>query len=62
MAGLDASVKKALTELLRALVPHLRIGPIDTVKAEKFAAYKITSTTATSTGEFSVEHGIHKIL
>ena len=58
LGSLEASTKKVLTEVVRALVPNLRIGPLDVAKAENFAAYKITSTTAASTGEFSVEHGI----
>ena len=58
LGGLETSTKKTLTEVLRAFVPYLRFGPLDTPKAENFAGYKITSTTATSTGEFSVLHGI----
>lgn len=58
VGGLDANTKKSLVEVLRALVPNLRIGPLDTAKAENFLAYKVTSTTASSTGEFSVEHGM----
>lgn len=56
--GLEANVKKALTEFVNAAMPNLRIGPIDTAKAENFAAFKLTSTTAASTEEFSIEHGI----
>jgi hypothetical protein len=58
LGGLEANTKKTMTEVLRALVPYLRFGPVDTPKAENFAAYKVTSVTGTSTGEFSVEHGI----
>lgn len=58
LGGLEDKTKKALNELLIALVPNLRFGPVDTPKAENFLAYKITSTTATSTSEFSVVHGI----
>lgn len=58
LGGLETGTKKVFTEVLRALVPNLRVGPVDTAKAENFAGYKLTSTTATSTGEFSVEHGI----
>lgn len=45
-------------EVFRALVPNLRFGPFATARAENFQGYKVTSTTATSTGEFSVEHGM----
>lgn len=58
LGGLESTTKKVLTEVLRALVPNLRFGPMDTAKAENFAAYKVSSTTGTSTGEFSVAHGI----
>lgn len=58
LGGLEANTRKVLTELIRASFPYLRLGPLDTDKAENFAGYKITSTTATSTGEFSVEHNI----
>lgn len=58
LGGLETTTKKTLTEVLRAMVPYLRFGPLDTPKAENFAGYKVTSTTAASTGEFSVEHGI----
>lgn len=58
LGSLEAGVKKTMTEVMRALVPNLRIGPLDTVKAENFAAYKLTSTTASDTSEFSIEHGI----
>lgn len=56
--GLEAQTKRVMTEFVNAAFPNLRIGPLDTVKAENFAGYKLTSTTATSTGEFSIEHGI----
>lgn len=47
------------TEVLRALVPFLRFGPVDHQrKAENFASYVVISTTATSTGEFTVAHGL----
>lgn len=48
-----------MTEVFRALVPFLRFGPVEhQQKAENFASYAIVSTTATSTGEFSVAHGL----
>lgn len=58
LGGLDSTTKKVLTQILRAFLPNLRFGPMDTPKAENFAAYKVSSTTGTSTGEFSFEHGI----
>lgn len=48
-----------MTEVLRALVPFLRFGPVDhQTKAENFASFTVVSTTATSTAEFSVVHGM----
>lgn len=58
LGGLETPTKKILTELLRAMVPFNRFGPVDTAKAENFNGFKVTSTTATSTGEFSIEHGM----
>lgn len=48
-----------MTELLRAMVPFLRFGPVEhQQKAENFASHVVVSTTATSTGEFSIVHGL----
>lgn len=59
LGGLDDNTKRALTEVLRALVPNLRGGPVDhQVKLENFQRYYVNSTTAASTGEFSVVHGM----
>lgn len=59
IGSLPADTKRVMTELLRALVPFLRYGPISHQgKAENFASWAIVSTTATSTGEFSVAHGL----
>lgn len=56
--GLKDDVKRVLVEYTRFFLPNLRIGPLETAKAENFSAFKITSTSGTSTGEFSVEHGM----
>lgn len=59
LGSLPADTKKVFTEVFRALVPFLRYGPVENqTKAENFASYVIVSTTATSTGEFSVAHGL----
>lgn len=58
IGSLPADTKRVFTEVLRAMVPFLRFGPIDTVKCENFAGYNLTSTTASDTGEFSVAHGL----
>lgn len=59
LGGLDTDTKKVLTQLLRELVPNLRFGPVDSgTKCENFQGYSLTSTTASSTGEFSVAHGL----
>jgi hypothetical protein len=48
-----------MQELLRAMVPFLRHGPIShQAKAENFASYVVISTTASDTGEFTVAHGM----
>lgn len=58
VGGLEASTRKVMVELLRAMVPFLRFGPLDTAKAENFNGFNVSSTTASSTGEFTVEHGM----
>jgi len=58
LGGLEQNTKRALTELINAAFPNLRFGPMDTANAENFAGYKLTSTTAASTSEFSIEHGM----
>lgn len=59
IGGLPADMRRVMTELLRAFAPFLRYGPVEhQQKAENFASYVIVSTTATSTGEFSVAHGL----
>ena len=46
-------------ELLRAMVPFLRFGPVEhKQKAENMAGYTIVSTTASDTNEFSIAHGL----
>lgn len=59
IGSLPADTKRVMTELLRALVPFLRFGPVDhQQKAENLASFALISTTADSTGEFSVLHGM----
>lgn len=59
IGSLPADTKRVFTEVLRALVPFLRFGPVThQQKAENFASFAIVSTTATSTGEFSIAHGL----
>ena len=58
IGSLPTDTKRVFTEVLRALVPFLRFGPIDIAKCENFAGYNIVSTTASDTGEFTVAHGL----
>lgn len=59
LGGLPADVKRALTEAFRYVLPNGRFGPIDhQTKSESFQAFYVNSTTATSTGEFSIVHGM----
>lgn len=58
IGSLPADTKRVMTELLRALVPFLRFGPLDVNKCENFAGFNLTSTTASDTNEFSVAHGL----
>ena len=60
LGALDDSIKKVLVQVVRAMVPTQRFGPVDhQVKSENFQAYYVLSTTASSTGtEFSIQHGL----
>lgn len=59
LGGLPTDLKKALSAVFRYLVPNLRHGPVGHQdKSENFQAYYLTSTTAGSTGEFSIAHGL----
>lgn len=59
IGSLPPDLKRPMTELLRAFAPWIRFGPVDDgSKCENMAGFTIVSTTATSTGEFSVAHGI----
>jgi hypothetical protein len=59
IGSLPADTKRVMQELLRAFAPFLRFGPIENQrKPENFAGALLVSTTATSTGEFDVLHGL----
>ena len=59
IGSLPTDTKRVFTEVLRALVPFLRFGPVEhQAKAENFNGYTLVSTTASDTGEFSVVHGL----
>ena len=63
VGGLEERTKKALVELLRAMVPFNRFGPVThQKKAENFQAYYVNSTTSsTANDEFTVQHGLGRI-
>ena len=59
LGGLETQARRVLIQVMRALAPNLRFGPVDhRTKAENFSQYFVVSTTAASTGEFSIEHGM----
>jgi hypothetical protein len=59
LGGLETATKKVLTEAFRYVLRSLTMGPVDhQVKAGNFDAFYVVSTTATSTGEFSIVHGM----
>lgn len=59
IGSLPADTKRVMQELLRAMVPFLRFGPVEhQEKAENFAGVTLISTTASDTGEFTVLHGL----
>lgn len=60
LGGLEADIKRVLTELVRYVLPNNKFGPPDhQTKSESFQAYYVRSTTAsTSNDEFSILHGM----
>lgn len=59
VGSFPADIKRGMVELLRAMVPFLRFGPVDhQTKCENMAGITLVSTTADSTGEFSIQHGL----
>ena len=60
LGGLDANMRRVLTEAFRYVVPNTKFGPVDhQTKSENFQAYYVTSTTSsTANDEFSVVHGL----
>ena len=62
LGGLPQDVKRVLTELMRYVLPNGKFGPVaHQAKTESFQAYWGESTTAASTGEFSIVHGLERI-
>lgn len=59
IGSLPSDTKRVMQELLRAMVPFMRFGPVEhQQKAENFGGFTLVSTTASDTGEFSVVHGL----
>ena len=59
LGGLEPTLKRALMAVFRYLVPNLQFGPVDhQTKSLNHQAWFLTSTTATSTSEFSIVHGL----
>lgn len=59
--GLPADIRRILTEVLRYVVPNTKFGPVaHQSKSESFQAYYLSSTTGSSTGEFSIAHGLSR--
>lgn len=59
LQGIEEKSRKVLTQVMRELVPNLTLGPIESQqKLDNFQGYWLTSTTASSTGEFSIAHGL----
>lgn len=59
LGGVAADTKRVLLEAFRYVLPNGRFGPVEhQTKSESFQAYMLLSTTATSTGEFSILHGM----
>jgi hypothetical protein len=62
LGGVEANLKRVLTEAFRYALPNNRFGPVENqTKSESFQAYYLVSTTASDTSEFSIVHGIGRI-
>ena len=62
LGGVEPGLKRVLTELVRYVLPNSRFGPVDhQTKSESFQAYYVNSTTASSTGEFNIVHGMGRV-
>lgn len=60
LGGIEADLKRVLTEAFRYVLPNGRFGPVShQAKSESFQAYMLLSTTtASSNTEFSILHGM----
>lgn len=59
----DATTKSAILQIIELGFGNLTVGAVDphNKKATNFALYHQASTTATSTGEFSIAHGMDRV-
>ena len=59
IGGLPDDLKRVLTEVAQYVLPNTKFGPVEhQAKSESFQGYFLSSTSAGSTGEFSVQHGL----
>lgn len=63
VGGLEASVKKAVSEAFTYVLGNLRFGAVEhQTRATNFQAYWLTGTTSSNAlEEFSIAHGIGRI-
>ncbi len=55
----DRTLQSVLVQVFEHVLDNMRHGPVaHQTRAENFQAYYLNSTTATSTGEFNVAHGL----
>lgn len=61
LLGLPEGVRRTLIQVFQYVIGNTRFGPVeDRTKSESFQAYFYTATTAASTGEFSIQHGLSR--
>lgn len=59
LGGIVADIKRPLLEVFRYVLPNGRFGPVEHQrKVENFQGYYLSSTSAASTSEFSIAHGM----
>jgi hypothetical protein len=62
LGGVEANLKRVLTEAFRYALPNGRFGPVENqTKSESFSAYYQESTTPSDTSEFSIVHGMGRL-
>lgn len=59
---LPSDIRKVFDQMAEHLLNNFQFGPVEHQRrATNFQSYYVNSTTPTSTGEFSIQHGLGKV-